>query len=531
GAKTLCWVPAFFSADAQKDLGLLVVLEHVLTGERFGQYAAQLSPQDRQAAKVSLESQRNQLRQRVLNHLDAAYGLDALAPGSLDTIHDLEPGEHYVSLLPGFEPRPPVAANLRQAMEGLLGQALAHEFPAAPDFEAEAKPLNLKKVHDVVEAAAAAPDCRVPVDKGLRSVVRAIVVPLRLGEMGLDATHFVLGQHWKSHFTRKAAEVGGEVTVKQLRKWIDSPKPMGLPKEAANLVILAFAAQTNRSFYQHGSPVEPTLQSLADNLELRQGVLPEEPVWNEAVRRAGELFGVAVSPLRSPANMAALVEKVKTKANEARKPCQNYGRRLRDGMTRLGLPADGGNRLKTVDTTVVLLEKVTASDGEAVVTAVATAPVATSETAMGGCIGKAAEFDGLLEGAAWDLVEVLTGLADGGNGEAQASLAELKSALTSDEHAVALGSALRSAQAVALRLVKKSVVITDARRVTPDVNVHGDSGKISGDTRRAVSRPETRNGVSLPEAQRLLAEIEASLQPRQSVRIDLSWTLEEDGTA
>src|SRR6266446_4868938 len=51
GAKTLCWIPAFFSVEAQKDLGMLVILEHILTGERFAQYANHLSPQDRQAAK------------------------------------------------------------------------------------------------------------------------------------------------------------------------------------------------------------------------------------------------------------------------------------------------------------------------------------------------------------------------------------------------------------------------------------------------------------------------------------------------
>ena len=39
GARTLCWVPAFFSHDAQKDLGLLVILEHILTGERYAQYS------------------------------------------------------------------------------------------------------------------------------------------------------------------------------------------------------------------------------------------------------------------------------------------------------------------------------------------------------------------------------------------------------------------------------------------------------------------------------------------------------------
>ena len=132
---------------------MLVILEHILTGERFAQYANHLSPQDRQAAKSLLENQRSVLRQRVQNHLEAAYGLEALTPGSLDTTHELEPHEQFVSLRPGFEPQPPVAANLAGAMEHLLSQALEHEFPAAPQFEAEVKTSNLQKVYEQVQAA------------------------------------------------------------------------------------------------------------------------------------------------------------------------------------------------------------------------------------------------------------------------------------------------------------------------------------------------------------------------------------------
>ncbi len=106
GAKTICWVPSFFSQEALTDLGILVALEHVLTGERFAQFTNHLSPQDRQAAKSILDSQRMQLRTRVQGHLDAAYGLDSLTSGSLDTTHDLELNEQYVSLCPGFAIQP-----------------------------------------------------------------------------------------------------------------------------------------------------------------------------------------------------------------------------------------------------------------------------------------------------------------------------------------------------------------------------------------------------------------------------------------
>jgi len=151
-------------------------------------------------------------RQRVQNHLDAAYGLEALTPGSLDTTHELELHERFVSLQPGFEPQPPVAAHLAGAMEHLLSQVLEHEFPAAPHFEAEIKTSNLQKVYEQVRAATQTEDGRVAIDRPLRPLLRHIANPLRLGEMGYDATHFVLGQHWKNHFTRKAAEPAARST-------------------------------------------------------------------------------------------------------------------------------------------------------------------------------------------------------------------------------------------------------------------------------------------------------------------------------
>ena len=57
--------------------------------------------------------------------------------------------------------------------------------------------------------------------------------------------------------------------MRQLRKWIDEPKPMGLPKEAENLVILLFAEQTNHTFFCTAARCEATLSNLQDLLELR----------------------------------------------------------------------------------------------------------------------------------------------------------------------------------------------------------------------------------------------------------------------
>lgn len=463
GAKTLCWVPAFFSHDAQKDLGLLVILEHILAGERFSQYSNHLSPQDRQAARSLLENQRSILKQRVQNHLDAAYGLEPLLPGSLHTTHDLELGERFVSLLPGFEPVPPVAADLKGAMTHLLGQALEHEFPAAPVFEAEVKPGNLKKVFEVVSDAARSEDGRVAVDKTLRPLVRSIANPLRLGEMGHDATHFVLGHHWKNHFTRKAAEAGTPIEVRQLRKWINEPKPMGLPKEAENLVILTFALQSNRSFFLHNAPDEPSLTTVNDRCELREQRLPDPARWEVALQRAGSIFGIPISPLRNASNVAKLGGDVRRKANDIRTPCQHYCQKLRDRLAKLGLGTSEGDRIATASAVLRLLEGLHQAAENQVVEALAEADVATSESAMAESLSLCGVLGGVLDGTSWEMFDAISKLADERAVAAAAIRASVVEALRCDEHVRPLGATLREAQSKAVRLLAEVTVPAPVR--------------------------------------------------------------------
>ena len=332
-----------------------------------------MSPQDRLSAKSLLENQRSVLRERVKSHVDAAYGLDPLVPGSLDTVHTMEPSERFVSLWPGFEPRPPVAANLGGAMIHLVSQALEHDYPAAPLFEAEIKSSHLKKVFEVTGVAAQASDDRAPVDKTLRPLIRAIANPLKLGEMGLDKTHFVIGQHWKNHFTRKIAEKGGAPDVRNLRRWMNEPKHMGLPKEAENLVILTYALQANLSFFLHGAAFEASLGNLPDLCILRAVDLPPPDLWKRAIDRAASIFGLAVSPHLSASNVASLVTQVKNKASEGRQHCQTFCQKLRERLSKLAIPDAESDRLKTATATMQLLEKLNQSADGAVVAALASA--------------------------------------------------------------------------------------------------------------------------------------------------------------
>ena len=529
GGKTICWVPSFFSQEALADLGILVALEHVLTGERFGQFTNHLSPQDRQSAKSILESQRNQLRQRVQNHLDAAYGLDSLTQGSLDTTHDLDLNEQYVSLCPGFVPQPPVAANLDGAMKHLLSQALEHEFPAAPFFETEVKAGSLKKVYEHVAPATQVADGRIEIDKPQRPVVRQIANHLLIGELGVDKTHFVLGQHWKTHFSRKAAETGSAMSVGQLRKWIDAPKPMGLPKEAQNLIILIYAAQTSQTLYLHGGTFDDsTLSNVPDACELRKDKLPDSADWELALKRAASIFGVAGLRLLSAGNVHTLSTECKKKSADAKKSCQAYQQGLKQRLTELGLSPDSTDRMKTASATQSLVEKVGVTEPGAIVKLLAAANVVTSEAAMGECVSKAAELEGNLDTAGWQTFELVRKLPEEHQATAKKILSELEDALASDEHAIELAPALKSAQAQSMRLLEKLV------EVKPPVTKPGvapPSIKPPVKQEKKVVEQDSRENLTLQAAKEELDGLDSRLGPDQSVRINVSWVIEQGGDA
>ena len=151
-SRTIAWIPAFLSREAQKDLGTLVILDHVLAGDRFGTYATHLSPVDRVAARSLLENRQSQLTQRMKQILQGAYGVAPAIPGTLDAAHELS--EKFQTLDSGFTLQPPVGATLRDALLHLMDQALAHQYPSHPRFEGDVKIGGLKRVFEEIQRAA-----------------------------------------------------------------------------------------------------------------------------------------------------------------------------------------------------------------------------------------------------------------------------------------------------------------------------------------------------------------------------------------
>jgi hypothetical protein len=451
-SRAIVWMPAFLSAQSLKDLGTFCVLEHVLQGERFNDYASHLSAVDRSAARALLDNQRSQLRQRLIAVLQGAYGIAPPLPGSIDTSQFAGASDQLISLDGTFRPQPPVGANMGQALGHLLEQMLGHQFPAHPAFEADIKLPLLRKVHEVMQDATQTEDGRVEVEKALRPSVRQVANPLQLGVM--HETHFVLGHHWRTHFNRKMSEAGVvNPTVGQLRAWIDQPKVMGLPREVQSLIILVFADQTNRSFFRHGGPVEPAIDGLTDDLELREEVLPPPDHWDKARERAAAIFGFASSPLRNATNVSRLTDEVTRQAGELRDPAGRLVTKLRERLQALGIELADSQRLQTASAGLKLLESLLSPQSTGVVAVLASATMPGSDQALGRSLKSATQVLGTLESINWEVFEAVERLQDARRDAAERIRGRLRDALTQDEFAMALAPVLAQAQRDALNLI------------------------------------------------------------------------------
>ena len=197
-------------------------------------------------------------------------------------------------------------------------------------------------------------------------------------------------------------------------------------------------------------------------------------------------------------------------------------------MTEIGISPDNTDRMKTAKATLSLVEKVAVTEPAAIVKLLATANVATSEAAMGECVAKAAELEGNLDTAGWQTFELVRKLPDEHQATGKKILNELEEALSSDEHAIELAPALKSAQAQSMRLLEKLVEVkspTTTSGIVPPVI------KPPARQEKKIVKQDSRQNLTLQAAKEELDALDKGLGSAQSVRVNLSWVVEEGGNA
>ncbi|WP_159803039.1 DUF6079 family protein [Arthrobacter zhaoguopingii] len=286
---TIAWVPHFLSAQRMEDVGKLVQLEYLLTGDRFDQYAANLPVNDREPARRLLAGQRESLRGQLAALLRQAYGVDARNEENLGSFVT---GTNFVTLADGFTPAQPSAATLRGAVVTVLGSALTARYPKHPEIERGTEEVRRIELNAVLELARNAVDAGgrlSDVERSIGTRVRRVVAAYDVGALR-ETTYALDPQHFGffDEFTRAAG--AGDVTVGTLRNALTE---RGLTSDTMDLLVLAWAKITDREWYRAAARMpEPGIGALTPDMLLREPRLPSEEEWQIALTRAKGLFGV-----------------------------------------------------------------------------------------------------------------------------------------------------------------------------------------------------------------------------------------------
>jgi len=512
-ARTLCWLPYFLSQAAQKNLGKLVILEDIFkSDDRFNQYSDHLSPQDRASAKSLLDNQRSQLRQQIKDYLLGAYGVAEPLPGSLDEHAHL--ASQFLSLQPGFRPRPPQGVTLGMAFEQLLGQALAFQYPDHPEFPTEVKLNDLGKVYEQIRRAIRAEHGRIDVETGLRGLMVQIAQPLGLGEM--HERHFIFKPDWPQHLSRELAKLGGVVTVRALREAMDQPRPRGLPVAVQNLLIMVFAEHGQYAYSLYGRDYDAvTLKSMPDDLVLVKQELAEPARWQAALKHAGALFGLTPSPLLTANNQNQLQRQVQEAVSADLENCRNLKADLDSHLDRLGVDKSC-HRYQNATLALTLLKQLQGLEGVALVDSLAAVTPVTSLQALGKSIRSANRVSNALADNNWDLLQTVWDGSDPAGAQVRARVTQ---ALQADELVTALADVLRQAQKEATGIITRRTPPVNPPVNPPEnppVNPPPPRGK-------QVLKFGAHKGLGAHEAQRLLDEIQAELN--EGVLVDISYQI------
>jgi len=523
--RTIVWLPSFFSTRTQAELGKLVIIDHLLRGSNLDQYAKHLSLQDRETARLLLKNQQSALQSRLTQVVEAAYAIRSEpTPGSLDSAYDMS-DSHFQSLFPSLLLQRPVGATLGEAMEHLLDQALSHQYPKHPKFGQEIKHgKDLKQVLEVCQEAARSQDGRVFVeDKAVRLKLRNICNPLDLGQM--SETHFVLGAFWKNHFNRMLSQSDQtHPTVADLKRWMEQPDERGLPREIEHLLVLVYADQTNRSFVRYGGNYVPSLDEMPNDLELVEQQLPDVKDWETAVQRVSEIFGHAISRLLNAGNLTTLASKVKESVTSLKADCESLPDRLQLILKNLSV-ADGdiekADRVKTAKAVRKLLSDCEGKEATALVGVIASAKMDTSGTAMGRSFKSATSILDCLRNTKWDLFNGVSHLGDERKTQADLLIQDVRSALCTDELALAggLASELSEAESRAIKLLTPPKPKPDDPTPPPPPPPKKGWKQVGTGSRSRLNHEE-----SLTEAQELVQKLEQN----SKLRLTIHWTLEEE---
>lgn len=430
---TVVWLSTFFSHSLERELGELVVLEHILDGEPR-KYLGHLRVEDQSTTRADLASLRAQKEALVKRTLAQAYGL-AMAKDSpfLDPSRTVD--EHFIPLLSDFEIRAVLAGTMKDGFRQVVDLLLSKRYPHHPRFDGTVSASRMEKVGTLVEKLLDEHERRMNVEKGERNDLRAYADPLGITETGDVAV--LLNERPFKEIEQQRQQTGIDTpTVANVRGWLDPQHTRGLPAEVQDVLISLYTSWSGRTFRRGGKSYPlPRPGQLPDDVELMRPDLPTPAEWTEALNRAGELFGIAIGGRSlSARNLSAFADKLKEKLGELGDAAELPA--ALESKIRDWAEPEHAQRLATARASAALLQQLSHGDGASLVRDLASFTPKTSITAMGRNFTAAAASKRLLqEDARWIVLRQVKGLVgDAERGErAKLLLQDLATLLVADE--------------------------------------------------------------------------------------------------
>ncbi|MFE9763257.1 PglY protein [Streptomyces sp. NPDC005808] len=446
-APTVVWLSDFLSEQKSRNLGRLLKINYLLERDRLEEHTATRPAEERIQIRNQLKASRDSLTGQLTDALQQVYGIARAEPGT--TGAEVPEGKHLLTLQPGFTRTNPEAAvsfeeNLFLVADGIL----AARHPKHPDFDPRLtrKAItkgDLKTTLTWINRAMADGTRRVVVDGHQLVTVRKIVHALGLGEVHdgpLNVTN-----DWRLRINKKAAEnpdTGTDLSVEDIRTWIEELGYTGLDRNVSNLVIATYALLDDRTWVYQTSPLAqaPDLERIGQGYGLRAVELPGEEEFTVALGRAGKIFGETVSRVLFARNVANLAEKVRKVAGDHQRAVGDARTLLQDNAARLGLEGPGGAdapRIRSMKAAADLVARLLRTDAPAsLVRELAAAAYDVTDGEIGAALKQAPEVLTALRSPDWtddlDTVRELANRDDSVGDRAGRLLAQVSR--TANEH-------------------------------------------------------------------------------------------------
>ena len=145
-----------------------------------------------------------------------------------------------------------------------------------------------------------------------------------------------------------------------------------------------------------------------------------------------------------------------------------------------------------------------------------------TDRAVSDCIAGAGDLTSRLDGTNWELID---SMRESSTPAATAVIDALRETMCHDEHALALGTALKSAQHSALRVPRTQA---GARVATPVVIPDASPPAPTPANGRRVIDSGTLDQCDAGAVAKKIKDLSDGLQDQQTLKISMTWTITEE---